>query len=33
MSVLGGIIGTTIGFIIVLLQKQFELVMITPTIT
>ena len=32
MSVLGGIIGTTIGFVIVLLQKQFELVMITPSL-
>lgn len=32
MTVLGGILGVIIGFIIVVLQKQFALVMITPSL-
>ena len=32
LSVFGGIIGLTIGIIIVLLQQQFQLIMITPTL-
>lgn len=32
LSVFGGIIGLTLGIIIVLLQQQFELIMITPTL-
>jgi len=32
MSVVGGIIGLVLGFIIVLIQKLFSLIMITPTI-
>jgi lipoprotein-releasing system permease protein len=32
LSVFGGIIGLTLGIIIVLLQQHFELVMITPTL-
>lgn len=32
LSVFGGIIGLTLGIIIVLLQQQFQLVMITPTL-
>jgi lipoprotein-releasing system permease protein len=32
MSVFGGFIGLTLGFIVVLLQKQFNLVMITPSL-
>ena len=32
LSVIGGIIGLTLGIIIVLLQQQFQLIMITPTL-
>ena len=32
LSVFGGIIGLALGIIIVLLQQQFELIMITPTL-
>ena len=32
MTVLGGILGVIIGFVIVVLQKQFALVMITPSL-
>jgi lipoprotein-releasing system permease protein len=32
MTVLGGVIGLTIGFIVVFLQQQFDLVMITPSL-
>ncbi len=32
LSVFGGIIGLTLGIVIVLLQQHFELVMITPTL-
>jgi lipoprotein-releasing system permease protein len=32
LSVFGGIIGLVLGIIIVLLQQQFELIMITPTL-
>lgn len=32
LSVFGGIIGLTLGITIVLLQQQFELIMITPTL-
>jgi len=32
LSVLGGIIGLVLGIIIVLLQQQYELIMITPTL-
>lgn len=32
LSVFGGIIGLTLGIAIVLLQQQFELIMITPTL-
>lgn len=32
MTILGGVIGLTIGFIVVLLQQQFDLVMITPSL-
>src|SRR5690606_1770182 len=32
MTILGGILGVIIGFVIVVLQKQFALVMITPSL-
>ena len=32
MTILGGILGLSIGFIVVLLQQQFDLVMITPSL-
>jgi lipoprotein-releasing system permease protein len=32
MTVFGGVIGLTIGFIVVFLQQQFDLVMITPSL-
>jgi lipoprotein-releasing system permease protein len=32
LSVFGGVIGLTLGIIIVLLQQHFQLVMITPTL-
>lgn len=32
LSILGGIIGLVLGIIIVLLQQQYELIMITPTL-
>jgi lipoprotein-releasing system permease protein len=32
MPILGGILGLSIGFIVVLLQQQFDLVMITPSL-
>jgi lipoprotein-releasing system permease protein len=32
LTVLGGVIGLTIGFIVVFLQQQFDLVMITPSL-
>ena len=32
LSVYGGIIGLTLGIIIVLLQQEFQLIMITPTL-
>jgi lipoprotein-releasing system permease protein len=32
ISVFGGIIGLTLGIIIILLQQHYELVMITPTL-
>ena len=32
LSVFGGIIGLTLGMILVLLQQQYELIMITPTL-
>ena len=32
MTILAGIIGLTLGFIIVFLQKQFELIMLTPSL-
>ena len=33
MSVLGGIIGLILGFLIVVLQQTFSLVMITPSLS
>jgi len=32
MTLLGGLLGVTIGFIVVMLQQQFDLVMITPSL-
>ena len=32
LSIFGGIIGLTLGIVIVLLQQHYELVMITPTL-
>ncbi len=32
MTILGGVIGLVIGFIIIVLQRQYDLVMITPTL-
>ena len=32
MTLLGGLLGVTIGFIVVILQQQFDLVMITPSL-
>ena len=32
MTVVGGTIGLTLGFILVFLQQQFDLVMITPSL-
>lgn len=32
LSVISGIIGLALGIVIVLLQQQFELIMITPTL-
>jgi lipoprotein-releasing system permease protein len=32
LSVIGGIIGLILGVIIVLIQQQFQLIMITPTL-
>jgi lipoprotein-releasing system permease protein len=32
LSVIGGIIGLVLGVIIVLIQQQFQLIMITPTL-